>query len=219
MKTMKNLLLTGLFILAVMPASRAQYNGYDAPSTMFELKVGVGGPNWLGLTFRALPDGIQPGKGFVPFNASMNFYINPRFSLGLESNYLQAATDVYGIDITLQDSTLLKVNASTRIRRLGIALQGDYHFLDNERWDIFAGLLLGAKINRVTLNADYQGYDDIQQFFQDIGLNFNTLKLSPITPLVGVHAGARYSFTPNVGAYVDFGLGIPAANAGLSVRF
>jgi len=171
------------------------------------------------VTFRALPDGLTAGKQFIPFGVSANFFVSEHFSIGLHSNYLQAHSDVYGIDVKLQDSTLVKVNASADINRLAIGLNPEYHFLNNARWDIYAGLIVGAKLNKISLNADYEGYTDIQQFFQDIGMNINKVNFPATTPYVGLHAGARFSFTNNIGIYTEFGISQPAANIGLSLKF
>jgi len=209
-----------MLIMAFSNIQRANAQGYaQSDLTKVEFRAGIGGPNFLNLAFRALPDGLTAGKNFIPFGASANFFVSSHFSIGIHSNYLQAHTDVYGINVKLKDSTLLKVNASADINRLAIGINPEYHFLDNEHWDIYAGLIVGAKINKLSLNADYAGYQDIQQFFQDIGMNINKVNLPATTPYVGLHAGVRYSFTNNLGIYTEFGISQPAANIGLSLKF
>jgi hypothetical protein len=81
-------------------------------------------------------------------------------------------------------------------------VRGSYHFaklldVENPRFDPYGGVSIGY--TSVSFNGISGSYSS--------GI------------LLGVHAGARYLFTPSVGAYAEVGYGVAALNLGVSFKF
>lgn len=88
-----------------------------------------------------------------------------------------------------------------------VGARGAYHYdlLGNDKVDTYAGLGIGARIWKFT-----DPYSD----------QFNYSYHSSGTDIVsGLFAGARYYFTPNIGAFAEFGYDIALLKLGLSAKF
>jgi hypothetical protein len=85
--------------------------------------------------------------------------------------------------------------------------RANYHFnFEVDKLDVYAGLVLGWEIGRWSSsnNAD----DSWLRYYGNYsGFHF------------GFHAGARYFFTRNIGAFAEAGYGLTYIKAGLSFKF
>ena len=87
---------------------------------------------------------------------------------------------------------------------LMIGAKAAYHVdFDNDKLDTYAGVLLGYNVVSVEeYGTSYSGYSASGSFVS-----------------YGGYVGARYFFTPNIGAYGEFGYSIGLINLGVTYKF
>jgi len=88
-----------------------------------------------------------------------------------------------------------------------IAARGAYHYdlLQNNKFDTYAGLMLGVRI----VSFDYDGPNDSAYDLDDSGAEFAS----------GLFVGGRYYFTDKFAGFAELGYGLAYLNVGLSVKF
>lgn len=88
-----------------------------------------------------------------------------------------------------------------------IGARGSYHFLQipNEKLDVYGGAGLGYNI----VSATYDGPANLQGFAA--GASGSYL-------FFGIHAGARYYFSPKFAAYAELGYGLGFLNVGIALK-
>ena len=89
-----------------------------------------------------------------------------------------------------------------------VGVRGAYHYnlTSNPKVDTYAGLGIGTRI---------WTYSD-GGYYDSSGLSY---KSSGVGVVSGLFAGARYYFTPNIGAFAEFGYDIALLKLGLSAKF
>jgi hypothetical protein len=139
------------------------------------------------------------GQNFLNLGIGIGTYFNGTpFGASFEHGFTDAiSAGVFADYSTYNDGFGFKTNIFYG------GLRGSYHFakllnVGNPKFDPYAGLSIGYA------NVSYNG--DIDAAYSS-GL------------LVGVHAGARYFFTPNIGAFAEVGYGVAALNLGVSFKF
>lgn len=84
------------------------------------------------------------------------------------------------------------------LKHFVVGVRGLYHFELTEKLDTYGGAMLGYN----AISA--KGFDDSEG--TAAGFTYTLL------------AGARYPFTPQIGAFLELGYGVSAINVGLSIR-
>jgi hypothetical protein len=83
-----------------------------------------------------------------------------------------------------------------------LGARGSYHFYNKGKFDAYAGLMLGYNIVSSEWDCDFDGeYDASSSSFT-----------------YSAYLGARYYFTPKIGAFAEIGYGIAWLNVGLAVK-
>jgi len=138
------------------------------------------------------------GKNYLNLGIGVGTYFNGTpFGASFEHGF----TDDISAGVFLDYSTYNNGGGfKTNIVYGGV--RGSYHFaklfdLDIPQLDPYGGVSLGYT------SVSYNGISG--SFASEV--------------LVGVHAGARYLFTPSVGAYAEVGYGVAALNVGVSFKF
>lgn len=140
--------------------------------------------------------GIYGDTGFPPLTIGLQYGIEDKISVGGLVGYTSSSSDFfYG-----------KWSYSYVV----IAARGEYHFLDNPKTtnlDAYGGLTLGYAIVSSSFeeSAAYVDYP------------FRT-STSGSYGVVGIHAGVRYYFNPNIAVVGELGYGIGYLTVGVAYR-
>lgn len=133
-------------------------------------------------------------SGGIPFGASFEYGFTEDISAGANVDYFSHKYKGWGDD--------------WKFSALYIGARGSYHFnnllnINNDKVDVYAGLGLGYRI----FNWDNDDFNDAG-FASKYGSGV----------YFGIHAGGKYYFTDNIGAFVELGA-IGATNARIGVAF
>ena len=141
--------------------------------------------------------GIGPGLAGIYGNMDM-----PSISLGYQAGILEKIS-VGGI-AGYSSSSYGVIGYKWTYSYMFIGARGEYHFVDVdlENFDLYGGLTLGYNIVSVSEPSGYSG-------FYSAGGSYL---------IYGFHAGGRYFFSPNLGAFVELGYGVGYLVAGITYR-
>ena len=143
--------------------------------------------------------GIGLGAGYgggVPIGASLEVGITDDISVGGQIDYYSWSYGYTG-------------GYNFRYTFIPIAARGSYHLnkvfnLSNDKVDLYAGAQLGYYISSYSNNVGYTG-------IYDNGYGNRIL--------FGIHAGARYYFKPNLGAFAEAGYAVAGLKIGVAFKF
>lgn len=132
-------------------------------------------------------------SGGIPFSASFEYGITDAISVGAGLDYLNYSYRISG--------------SKYGFSALYIGARGSYHFnellnLSVEELDLYGGASLGFR--------SFSWKDDYNN--SGLGNSYGN------GVFFGIHAGARYYFAPNIGAFLEVGAG-GSSNAKLGVAF
>jgi hypothetical protein len=181
----------------------------------------VGIPNWANaiLYNNVEPDETQGNVQNYKVNGSMLSYggrfeymVADNMGIGADVNYevsgfnYDYTSSVYN-DVTMQYEDK-NYNIDYRAKKLRIMARLNYHFVQNERVDVYSGFAGGYKmVNRATETTD-PSYNDEE-------LNG---ALIPVTLRLAI--GTRVYFTDNIGAMIELGaFGGALLQFGVSAKF
>lgn len=148
---------------------------------------------------KVLSLGVGLGSAFLgtgleadlpPIGLSFEYGVSNKISAGAYAGVATASPAIIGIG---------EFNMSYFI----IAARGSYHFLTSEKLDPYAGIFVGY--NNASVSASSS--------------TFGTITASASGGIWGIHAGTRYYFTENVGAFGELGTGIAYLTLGGSLKF
>lgn len=143
-----------------------------------------------GISFGAIGFGgygaFGGSSGFLPLNLNLEYSINDKFAVGPYLGYYSRRYN----------------NSDFRFTALAFGARGTFHAtdvindaldanIDSEKVDIYGSALLGLENFRTT-------WDNTSGFDPDY--DYTNVRL-------GLVVGARYMFTPNVGAFLELGRG------------
>ena len=194
-----------------------------------EIKGGIAGPNWIGSAVDIIPDGAEEGKNPIPFAGEINYYFGDNFSLGLYGTYFKINSDKYNINFEVNDTIFVRGLGQISLSRTAIALKPAYTFGKDAAFNPYVAGVLGVRINKFTGKADLEAefgeltesevINEVLDHLVDLGLK-KDLDFPVTMPIFGIQLGAKYYFTPNIGAFAELGLGgVPLASAGINFRF
>ena len=138
--------------------------------------------------------GLYGDADFPPVSLGLQFGIHEKISVGGIVGYSSSTYDLgYFNDDYKWTYTYIFVGA-----------RGEYHFvdLDVKDLDLYGGLTLGYNIVSVSEPNGYSGFYKAESSYL----------------LYGFHAGARYMFSPKIGAFAELGYGIGYLTVGVNVR-
>lgn len=139
--------------------------------------------------------GLYGEADFPPLSLGLQFGIHEKISVGGIVGYSSSSYDYgfYSNDDYSWTYTYIFVGA-----------RGEYHFVDVDvkDLDLYGGVTLGYNIVSVSEPTGFSGN-------YDVGASYL---------LYGFHAGARYMFSPKIGAFAELGYGIGYITVGLNVK-
>ncbi len=138
------------------------------------------------------------GSGFTstlpPIGLSVDYGVTDNISIGGFASYSAAKYDFSGFGS----------NSEWKYTYVIVGARGAYHFeMSNEKFDPYAGALLGYNVASVTTEDD----------------NIDTSSVSAGGFAYSVFLGARYRFTEKIGVFAELGYGISVLQLGLNVKF
>jgi hypothetical protein len=143
--------------------------------------VGYSFPNYIGNFI-----GLYHDERFIgPITAAYEYAIFDHATLGFQAAYSQGkSTKVMYMDSKGTHTLPIDYNV------LALCLRGNYHFLENNKWDVYGGVLagygmaLGTVINKEEVEITRELHSGV---------------------VWKINGGARYMFTPNIGLYAEAG--------------
>lgn len=179
----------------------------------------AGIPNWANSILYNNYDGDQSGVenyklngGLLSYGGRVEYLVADNFGVGVDVNY-----EVSGFNYDALDSTFIpatstyaveKRNYDYKAKKLRVMARFNYHFVQTDRVDAYAGFAGGYKhVNRVfsTDDPDYVSEEA-------------TGALIPVTLRLAL--GTRVYFTENIGAMVELGaFGGALLQFGISAKF
>ncbi len=165
----------------------------------------------LVLTLASFNSNAQYQKGDFLLNGGIGFgsYYGGGASLNINGEY--SITDEIGIGPYLGYRSYNRGYSSYKYKYsfINFGFRGSYHFsklfkINNEKLDIYGGAFLGYVTSNYT--SDYAG-----SYIDPYGSSVQT----------GIHAGARYFFSPQFAAYGELSAGVRSSPVilGLSIKF
>lgn len=179
----------------------------------------AGIPNWANSILYNNYDGDQTdvenyklNGGLLSYGGRLEYLVADNFGVGADINY-----EVSGFNYDAIDSTYIassnsyitdKYNYDYKAKKLRIMARINYHFIQTDRVDAYAGFAGGYKyVNRIFTTDDPDYVSDEA-----------TGALIPVTLRIAI--GTRIYFTDNIGAMVELGaFGGALLQFGLSAKF
>lgn len=179
--------LNFLFILFSITICSAQFEKGDMVANF---GIGLGGyyANGSGYSTKIPPIELS-GEYFIMENLSVGGFIG-----GSKSEY-DYKIPYYGDYETINYSYF------------NIGVLGNYHFVNQEKFDVYAG----ARLGYVNLSLDYDE--------DEVGDGIDDLDAKGSGVLAGAHVGGRYFFTDALAANAELGYGIAILKIGASFKF
>lgn len=174
-----------------------------------------GFPNLYTATFKAAyaNSGTEldlTAGGAGPFGFRAEYMVTDKIGLGLDLGFSNSSIG-FNEEVLVQNSTtgldeLVLYSYDFSTKKFGALVCFNYHFLDNDEFDLFSTVGLGYS-NRT---FDFTSTDP----------NYVPMSVSRLVPVgFKVGLGMRYFFTDNIGANLQLGLGHGGlVNAGLSFK-
>jgi hypothetical protein len=179
----------------------------------------IGLPNWANSIIYNQYDGTSTSVenykvngGMLSYGGRFEYMVADNFGVGLDVNY-----EVSGFNYDYTDSIydgvsgtydVNEYNFDYKAKKLRAMARLNYHFVQNDRVDVYAGFAGGYKyVNRAIITSD-PDYDDSEA----------TGALVPVAFRIAI--GTRVYFTDNIGAMIELGaFGGGLIQFGLSAKF
>ena len=186
----KLILMTAMIVLTGM-ASTAQV--FEKGSQAINLNIGFGNTGSFGSYY----------SGFLPSASASYEYGIVEIPMGSDltgvisaGGYLGWSMSKYGYDSWGNDDYYLTTNFI-------IAVRGNYHFIFHDKFDPYAGIILGGNIEASKWKGDGADPD---------------IDYAETTPFGGAYAGARWYFTDNFAVNAEVGWLISVLNVGVTFK-
>ncbi len=139
------------------------------------------------------------------FGVSLGFFSGEGVPITI--NYEQAVTDNIGVGGLIGFAGYSKdfYGGEVKYSNVLIGAKGNYHFLDNAKWDVYAGLILGYNASSAKVNWDG---DDLGDYDASAG-----------GLIIGGTVGARYIITEQFAAMAEIGYGLGLISIGATYSF
>jgi len=179
----------------------------------------AGIPNWANSILYNQYDGddatvhnYKINGGLLSYGGRFEYMISDNMGVGADVNYEVSGFN-YDYDTVVYNATTtnydpVTYNLDYRAKKLRAMFRLNYHFVQNDRVDAYAGFAGGYKyVNRVYTTSNPNGYDD-------------NLSGALIPVAFRIAIGTRVYFTDNIGAMVELGaFGGALLQFGVSAKF
>jgi opacity protein-like surface antigen len=148
------------------------------------------------------PESQREGYKFSslgPITMKYEHALGEEFGLGLVVGYSKSSVswiDTSGVD---------NYNYSFKFQKITAALRMNWHFFTDENWNAYAGVGMGYKDSTWKLETNDDWYNDDVE-----------IKGAPIA--LSLSMGVRYYFSPNLGLFLETGMGHGFVQCGLQVK-
>ncbi len=179
----------------------------------FSLGVGTNLLQLASYSAQLLPASVRDNATFhatPSFMVNYDYAFNNHFSLG-------AGLGVTSGNANYQDAFQLfgkTISGAVRVAytRVPIQVRGLYHYINNERLDIYSGLNVGASVWTTKISGGGTANINIKDITsQDLQKNLKGVPLGGTLPAIQVIGfGLRYNVTENIGVGGEIAIGPPS---------
>jgi hypothetical protein len=182
----------------------------------FIIDAYAGIPNWAN---SILYNNVEPDAknyklngGLLSYGGRFEYMLADNLGIGIDVNYEVSGFN-YDYDTLTYNATTLEYeprtyNVDFKAKKLRVMARINYHFVQNERLDAYAGFAGGYKNVNRSLVTDAPNYDDFSINGAFIPVSFR------------IAVGTRIYFTNNIGGMIELGAGGGALlQFGLSAKF
>lgn len=195
---MKKLSLLLIFSFLVFASAQSQGEPFAKGSSAVNVGIGFGNTIYTGsyykMGFPAISASYELGIVEVEMGSNLKGVVGVGGLVGFGGSKYDYSYGIYGYDV--------KTNYFL------IAARGNYHFIFHDKFDPYAGVILGYYFgnSKVTYGAGWPSY--LPKYEDTTG---------------GVHAGgyvgARWFFTPNIAAFSELGWNVAIFTIGATFKF
>lgn len=182
----KLLFILTVFVLTFSQSAKAQYENGDVL-----VNVGLGFGSYY-----------ATGSGFSttlpPLEAGVEFFVADKFTVG---GFIGA----YGAKYEVSNPV---ISVKSKFNFLNIGALGNYHFVNTDQWNVYAGARLGYVNSKV--DAENEIYEE------DFIFDKSGAKTSGV--LFGIQGGARYHFSESISANAELAWGVAVFKLGLTFK-
>jgi hypothetical protein len=186
----KKLLLSFTFI--VLSASLVNAQLFNSKEKYLNAGFGLGSAYYYGASTSTIP----------PIHASFEVGVTDKIGVGGLIGYTASR---------LRQSYFLDGSYTWKFSYLVLGARGAYHFLSDDKADVYAGLMLGYNI----AYSKFETNDpEIRDLYKD-GI-INNVSVGGLA--FGAFVGGRYMFSENVGGFAELGYNISWLSLGATFR-
>lgn len=184
-------LFTAALVIGCVSAANAQF--FEEGAKFLHVGVGIGSPYAYSGSKMGVP----------PVHASFEAAVSDKIGVGALVGYTSSKWDqnYFGLGAS-------KYKYTWNFSYLIIGARGAYHFVDNDKWDAYVGLMLGYNIASAKFDTDDPSYD--KTFFVEP-------KVGGVA--FGAFAGARYGFSQSSAIFAELGYNISWVSLGYCAKF
>ncbi len=175
-----------------MAAGSVNAQVFEQGAKFLHVGIGVGSPY------------IYSGSkmGVPPVHASFEAAVSDKIGVGGLVGYTSAKWDQTGFGWST------KYNYSWNFTYLIVGARGAYHFVENDKWDAYAGLMLGYNVASAKFKTNDPDYD--QSFLVEPSVGGVAF---------GAYGGARYAFSGSSAIFAELGYNIGWISVGYCAKF
>jgi hypothetical protein len=180
---MKKILFSAFLLMTSLTCLHAQQ--VTKGTKLLNLGIGLGSAYAYSGSTLTLP----------PVHASLEVGVADKISVG----------GLVGYTASKWDQIILNQKYSWSFSYLIVGARGSYHFLNNDKADIYAGLMLGYNI----ASSKYES---------TVANSLNVIKPAVGGFALGAHVGGRYMFSEKVGGFAELGYNISWLSLGATFK-
>ncbi|MFA8451172.1 MAG: opacity family porin [Bacteroidales bacterium] len=192
---MRKFILSLTLLLGLAVISHAQ--SFDRNTKSITAGIGIGSNLFIGGSSMEIP----------PTSATFEYSLDGRWGIGAVIGVAGARQTISTTTINFINGKEYRSNYKGEFDYTGVLIgaRGAYHFFHNEKWDTYAGAVLGLNI----ISTNYSDNEKDKYKLQSSGSFVN----------LGLFGGAKYYFTPVFGLFTELGYNVAFFNAGVSFKF
>lgn len=179
-------------IVLISMAGFAQ--NFEKGSSAINLGIGFGNTSYFGSYYSGFLPSFSGSYEYGIVEVPMGSQLTGVVSVG---GYLGFSMSKYSYSYWGSDDYYLTTD-------IVVGVRGNYHFIFHDKFDPYAGIILGANLQNSKWRGD--GADPDVDF-------------TDTTPFGGAYVGARYFFSDNFAVYAELGYLISVLNAGVTFKF
>ncbi|MDT8394554.1 MAG: hypothetical protein RQ761_11975 [Bacteroidales bacterium] len=195
---MKKLSLLLIFCFLVFASAQSQGDNFGKGSSAINLGIGFGNTMYTGayykMGFPAVSVSYELGIVEVPMGSSLKGIVGVGGLVGVGGSKYDYAYGAYGYDV--------------KTTYFLIAARGNYHFIFHEKFDPYAGVILGYHFgnSKVTYGPGWPSH--LPRYNEsDGGVH------------AGAYAGARWFFNPSFAVFSELGWNVAIFTIGATLKF